>query len=274
LNNHLNGKKYLLGDELSSVDIELWANLKHYFQLLYVADMRKKVMPHVETWFVNLANQSFIKNVFGAIVLCKAVQKPPRLPEKPKEEKKPEKHHKEKADAEGSDDEDEKPKKPKVDPASEFPPTTYDFDAFKKEFMNSQDQAAVLKKFWSEIDKNAFSIYYVRYQKLEKEGKEQIECENRRDFFTQKIEQYRRYTFASLGVYGEPGNYDVKGIWLWRGKGIPFFMRDHESFEWYDKKELDMNNEEDKKTVEEYWLNKKPGVVVGGQKIVNVDLFR
>ncbi len=35
------------------------------------------------------------------------------------------------------------------------------------------------------------------------------------------IDHFRKYCFASYGIYGTEGNYEIEGIWMWRGTEIP-----------------------------------------------------
>jgi|JI9StandDraft_2_1071091.scaffolds.fasta_scaffold929437_1 hypothetical protein len=36
----------------------------------------------------------------------------------------------------------------------------------------------------------------------------------------QRLEPLKQYGFGVLGVYGEEGNYDIEGLWLWKGPNI------------------------------------------------------
>jgi len=159
-----------------------------------------------------------------------------------KKKKKPE--TKKKDEEEGDDDGVPKEEKKKEN----FPESKMDFDAFKKEFFNSSDRKAVLDKlFATDYDRNAFSIYYIRYQKLESEGKELWLTENSRDSFIQRVEQGRKHAFGSLGIYGVAGDYEIKGVWMWRGLEVPAFMDENPQFEFYDKRPLNPDSEADKK---------------------------
>lgn len=40
--------------------------------------------------------------------------------------------------------------------------------------------------------------------------------------FLQRIDpHFKKYSFAIWGVYGDEGNYEIRGAWLWRGTEIP-----------------------------------------------------
>jgi len=137
LNKHLEGKSYLVGEKATIADIELWANLLPLWQLVFPTELRNKLFPNVEKWFINFSKQEFILKTFGPTLTCKAVQRPPKV-EKKKEEKKPE------AKVEKKEEKKEKEVKPS-DELDNLPPTTPVFDDFKKDFMNSKDRKSVLE---------------------------------------------------------------------------------------------------------------------------------
>jgi len=35
------------------------------------------------------------------------------------------------------------------------------------------------------------------------------------------LDSFRKYVYGTYGVYGDEGNYDCKGVWVWRGTEIP-----------------------------------------------------
>lgn len=260
LNKHLTGKEYLVGSSLTIADLELFVQLKHLLQLVYVDAVRKNLFSAVEAWFLRVAQNQTIVSVFGITHLAKVAIKAPRVEKKveKKEEKKVEKVEKK----------EEKPVKPL------FPETKMDFDQFKKDFSNTENKKEILDKFFAEqYDKDAFSIYRIKYQKLESEGQLLWKTENAMSFFLQKIDSNRKHAFANHGVFGEEGSLDIKGVWMWRGVGIPFFMEDHESFEFYDRAVLDPFKAEDRKLIDEFWTA-KVGDMVEGQKAQILESFK
>jgi len=265
LEKHLTGKSYLVGNKLSLADIELWAALKHFWQFIFVDAMRNKLFPNIEAWFVRVSNVDEVKKTFGLTHLCKVALKAPKVEKKveKKEEKPKEDKPKEEKPVE------EKPK------AEVFPESKLDFDGFKKKFMNSTDRKAVLDEFFNgEYDPKAFSIHYLRYQKLPSEGKILFKTTNGRDGFIERTEVGRKHVFSSFGVYGEEGNYEIKGVWLWRGLNVPQFLLDNPQFEYYDRVTLDPSNPKDKERIYNYWLNLKEGDEVEGLKAVDVITFK
>jgi len=255
LDKHLKTRKFLLGDNFTVADIDLWASVKHLFQLVYVEQVRKNLFANVSAWFERVANHESVLSTFGPTLLCKVVQRAPKVEKKKEEPKKKEENKEETVEVK---------KEVKEKPA--YPPeSSFVFDDFKRAFSNEPDKQAVLNNLWNkDYDYQNYSIYYIRYQKLESEGKELWLTENAQDSFIQRVDHARKYGFGNLGIYGREGDWEIKGVWMWPGKGIPPFMEEHAQFEYYDKKELDPKNEADRKVIETYWLSVNLGNVVDG----------
>jgi len=73
----------------------------------------------------------------------------------------------------------------------------------------------------------------------------------------------RKYAFAVVGVYGEEPNLEIRGVWVWRGVGIPEEIK--EELELYKLTPLDIGSEADRNKIEDYWthLNEDEDVVDG-----------
>jgi len=76
-----------------------------------------------------------------------------------------------------------------------------------------------------------------------------------------------------MAIVGEVPNLDIESVWLFRGKGIPQQMIDHPQFEYYNKKELDINNEADKALIKEFFCA-KAGDVVNGKVVVECKMHK
>jgi elongation factor 1-gamma len=223
VNAHLNGKKYLMGNKCTVADLELFFTVKMYCTLVFPEEIRKSLFPHITTWFVSIAAEPQMLAAYGRTLLCKVPQKSAKglvkkeEPKKAAEAKKP-------AEAKKALDDgtEEKSQKKKANPLDLLPPPKLVLDDFKKLFLNSKDQAGVLKdNFWPNYDAKDYSIYWMKYDKLPSEGKILFRTSNSMSFFLQKLAEFRKYTFAAHGIYGVEGDYDIKGVWMWRGVGIP-----------------------------------------------------
>merc|ERR1711962_1832658 len=71
----------------------------------------------------------------------------------------------------------------------------------------------------------------------------------------QRVDKLRKNAFASVGVFGEDGNNNTSGIWVWRGHELCFPLNedwtvDYESYDW---KKLDADAPETRKLVDQYF---------------------
>jgi elongation factor 1-gamma len=253
LNRHLEGKTYLVGSNVTVADVALFNHARFYFQLVLVEDQRKKLYPNFTAWFLNLAGTPQIISTYGRTLLCKVPLKPVKV-EKKEEPKKAEPKKEEKKPAQADDDE-EKPKKKTANPLDLLPPSTMVLDEFKKEFLNTPDKVGVLANFWNKYDPNGYSFWFMQYQKLASEGKILFKTCNSSSFFLQKLDPFRKYTFSAHGVYGDEGNYEIRGVWMWRGVEIPEEIKEHDNFPFMTIRKLEHTVPEDKALIEQYWLN-------------------
>jgi len=268
LDKYLKGKEYLVGTTLSVADIELWVQLKHLFQIGLAEQQRKNLCPNVEAWFIRVSNNSAVLGVYGPTLLGKTPLKAPKI-EKTKEKAKEKKEEKKEKPAE---EEEPQLEKKKVDPRTLIQ-SNFNFDQFKKDYSNSTDKKSVLDKLWStDFDAQNFSLWKIVYEKIDDDGKELWKTENLRDMTLQKIEDERKFNFAVYGIYGEPENHDLKGVWICKGNEEPEFFKNE--LEFYTKTKLDITNPEHRQIAENYWLNKNKNDVVDGQKVIGVVDFK
>ena len=267
LEEHLKGKKYFVGNAVTLADIVMFNVLRFFFQLVWVEGMRKNLLPNVTAWFTEMMNTPEAVKVYGRTVLCKLTLKPYVAPEKKEEKKKEEKKKEEKKEVA------EEPKKKKVNPLDELPASTFELEQFKRDFLNNKDKKDAMEKFWKAYDPKGYSIWWMEYQKLPSEGKVLFRTSNSKSFFLQKLDSFRKYCFAVHGVYGVEGDYEVRGVWMWRGTEIPNEIKEHDNFEYMTIRKLDENKPEDKKLVEDYWTKLNETDEVEGRKCADVEYF-
>ena len=65
----------------------------------------------------------------------------------------------------------------------------------------------------------------------------------------------RPYTFSNTVVAQEPNGkfFEVQGVWLFRGKGVPSEMLEHDQFDYFKRRELDIKNSADRKIIHEFF---------------------
>ena len=269
VDNHLKGKKYFVGEKVTLADVVMFQVLRFYFQVHFVEGMRKNVIPNITAWFTALMATPEAVKVFGRTILCKVALKPFAAPEKKKEEKKKEEKKKE----DKKEEVPEEPKKKKVNPLDLLPPSTFELEKFKREFLNNKDKKDAMEKFWAQYDPKGYSLWWMEYQKLPSEGKILFRTSNSKSFFLQKLDSFRKYAFAVHGVYGKEGDYEVRGCWMWRGTEIPDEIKEHDNFEYMTIKKLDPTKPEDKQLVSDYWTKVNETDEVEGRLCADVDYF-
>jgi len=179
-------------------------------------------------------------------------KKEPKKPAEPKPKPEPKK----KEETKIPDIEDEDQPKPKTkNPLDDLPATPFDLDPWKKTWSNTHDRHSVMPEFWRTYDKNGWSIYILKYQKLEGECEKVYMTSNAVEGFLHRMETLRRYCFGTMGIYGDEPHLEILGCFMWRGKGIPQEMLEHPSFEYHEKLEVDSENADHRQKVEEYWCN-------------------
>jgi len=270
LNAHLEGKTYFVGSNITLADINLAFAVGGYLQFLFAEEARKKLFPKLTEWYWSLATSEAFSRVWGRAFLLKVPARYPIVEKKEEVKAKaasPKKEKKEKVEGEEGDGEEPKKKKNALDA---LPPTTFIFDEFKKEFLNTKEKKAVLDEFWKKVDYNGFSFWFMQYQKLPSEGKVLFKTNNSVGIFLQNLDPFRKYCFSAHGVYGTEGEYEIRGVWMWRGLDIPDEIKEHDSFPYMTVKKLDPHQESDRKLIEEYWLNINEGAVVDGLPVANV----
>lgn len=105
------------------------------------------------------------------------------------------------------------------------------------------------------------------------EGKVGYLTNNLKNGHLRNIEHFKKYSFAMHGIYGVEGDYQIGGVWLWRGNDIPLEWKDHQSYDYFTFKKLDAKNEADQKLANDYWTTTEEGKLVEGKPVYEAKLF-
>jgi elongation factor 1-gamma len=87
-------------------------------------------------------------------------------------------------------------------------------------------------------------------------------------------DHFRKYCFAVYGVYGEEGNYEIDGIFMWRGTEIPEAWKEHNTYEYFTFTKLDENDPAVQKLTAEYWLGLNETDTVEGRKVFDAKMYK
>jgi elongation factor 1-gamma len=272
LEQRLKKNPFLVGGSLTLADVSLASSLVWAFRALF-DDKYRKPLPALLGWFHNTTSNPAFQAVWGSIKLAKvALEAPAPLVkvEQPKPAQKKEEEKKAAAKPKHDEDEEEEHHKKQINPLDLLPPTTFDLDEWKKLITNTKDRRSVLPTFWEKIDKQGWSAWAFHYEKAEGEGEKLVPFENLLDGFVQRMESIRRYSYGTVGIYGEVPSLELKGLLLVRGQDIPQGLIDHPQFEYCKATKLDWDNDDHRKRLEDYWSNITEGTVVDGLPVQTI----
>ncbi|CDU20187.1 hypothetical protein YYC_00410 [Plasmodium yoelii 17X] len=260
LNKHLLLNQYMVGNKITIVDIFMSVIINFCIKSGKMTEDFLKKYGNLYRLYTTIINQKQFKYVMGSGPVGNNKKTPvqPKQTNNNKEKKKPKEDADDDIDLFSDDGLNEKKTK-KTNPLDLLPPSKFSLDNWKYKFSNEKDLLKnAMPTFWETYDNNGFSLYYMKYDKLEDECQISFVACNMASGFLQRLENnFSKYSFAVISVLGENKNYDIEGVWLFRGTEIPFEMKDHPSFEYHIFKKLDINNSDDKKLVEDYWCSKE-----------------
>ena len=238
LNNHLLDKTYLVNHQITLADIVVASTLLYPFKL--VADKNYlKPYPNVVRWFQTCVNQAEFQQVVGQVTMCKtelvaagqdAPAKGGAKKEGGKKDKKKEEKKKEEAPAEPA------PVKKAEHPykiMDKESPSTFNMDAWKKQYSNAPTYDAAMNYFWEKFDPEGYSIWLQVYN-YQEENKRTFMTSNAVGGFQQRSDEIRRWAFGVMDVLGtEETMLEIKGIWLLRGDTVEHMVNANDDANWY-----------------------------------------
>ena len=256
------GKKYILGDRITLADIVLFRYLRFLMMLHFPENLRNSLFPKLTKWFENIMNTPEAIEAYGRTILCKKPLRPLniKIDRNKKREEFLNKNY---------------PDRKKENPLDSLPPSSFDLDSFKNEYFNEKnDKNKTMEKFWKDFEPKGYSLWKMEYQNLESEGKKLFRMNNSKNFFFERIDKdFKDYAFGVHGVYGNEGDYKVRGVWLWRGNEIPNEIKENDYFNYMTITKLNSNNNNDRQLVNEYWTKVNKGNKVDGRALAEFSYF-
>lgn len=144
--------------------------------------------------------------------------------------------------------------KPKENnPLDALPPSKFDLDKFKKEFIAGANKKEEMEKFWNEYDSEGYSLWNIEYNNDPEEGVTLFRTVVTKGDILLQLQYFKKYCFGVLGVYGGDGDYQISGVMLWRGQEIPDEIKEIACYNKLKVRKLDMKVELDKQLVIDYW---------------------
>jgi len=248
LNDRLLDHTFLVGEGITLADISLSISLAEGYRTVFDQSFFSN-FPNVNRWFYTCINQRPVVKVIGSI---------PPLPHSAPAAMKGLTAAAQGGAGPTGDDEEDTPLPPKKkNVLDDLPPTTMNFDEFKRVYSNTKElESVAMKWLWDNFDPTGYSIFFVEYQKLPTECTIDFVTANLLNGFMQRFEgTFRKYSFAVMDVIGKDKCFDIKGVWMFRGGNIPEEMREHPSFDYYTFKQLSHSNPADRKLITDYWCS-------------------
>uniref|UniRef100_A0AAR2KZR9 Elongation factor 1-gamma n=1 Tax=Pygocentrus nattereri TaxID=42514 RepID=A0AAR2KZR9_PYGNA len=282
LNQHLNTRTFLVEERVSLADITVVCSLLWLYKQVLEPAFRQPY-PNVNRWFVTCINQPQFKAVLGEVKLCEKMAqfdakkfaeiqpKKETLSKKEKggkdagkqqpqqQQEKKEKKKEEKKAAPPAEELDEceaaLASEPKTkDPFAHLPKSSFVMDEFKRKYSNEDTLTVAVPHFWENFDREGYSIWYGEYRFPEELAMTFMSCNLITGMF-QRLDKLRKNAFASVILFGTNNNSSISGIWVFRGQDLAFNLSedwqiDYESYSW---RKLDVDSEECKTMVKEYF---------------------
>jgi len=261
LNTHLLTRTFFVGERATMADISMFCTLLDAYRNVLDPGFRKE-FKNLNRWFVTMAHQPPVAAVVGEVVLCTkaaepklvaepaaaaaAAEKPkkeqPKKEQPKKEQPKKEQPKKEQAPAAapaGDEEEEEKPREKKPpNPLDLLPPSKMTMDEWKRCYSNEDTKTVAIPWFWEHYDPEGFSLWFCHY-KHELEASHVFMVSNLIGGWIQRLDPLRKYGFGSLIIFGEQKPFEIRGLWLFRGKEIPKEMLDCDDTELYEWRRAD-----------------------------------
>lgn len=245
---------YLASEAITMADVWMLVSLQDAENNIADVAQRLADCPSINRWMHTLTNFKAIKKQLKAFNLEK---RPP--PAKI---------------AEGNDEESEEdPPKKDPNPLDLLPPSSMVLDMWKREYSNSDDlQGKSMKWFWDHLDREGYTLWYMKYDKLEGECEKAFLTSNLLAGFLQRIEpNFRKYSFGVVDVVEDTSDsFEIAGVWVIRGQELPRELKEHVQSESFIFTKLDSEDVKHKKLVEDYWCSEK----VEGKKVASSSVWK
>lgn len=265
LNNHLADRTFLVGERISLADIVVATSLHRLYVKVLDPGFRKQYV-NTNRWFTTVVNQPNFVAVAGQTVLATKMEAAPaaaapaaeeaKPAEKPKKEPKPQKapapKKEEKPAADEGEEEDEFQEKKVKSALDNLPPSKFILDEWKRTYSNEDTRPTALPWFWEHLDKEGYSVWFCDY-KYNNELDKVFKSANLVGGFLQRLDKLRKYAFGSMLIFGNDGDMEVSGCWLFRGQDVPAEMSECDDAEHYDWKKANLEDSQTKELINDYF---------------------
>ena len=164
-------------------------------------------------------------------------------------------------------------KKKENNPLDALPPSKFNLENFKNDFINHSNKADAMLDFWKNYDPSGFSIWHIEYNNEPNEFITLFRAVIKKGDILLQLKYFKPYCFGVLGVYGSDGDYKISGCMVWRGQEIPEEMKDVVCFKKLKFRKLNENEKSDKDLVFDYWTKIDEKESVCGRLAIDTRYF-
>ncbi|XP_045886584.1 elongation factor 1-gamma isoform X1 [Micropterus dolomieu] len=107
------------------------------------------------------------------------------------------------------------------DPFAHLPKSPFVMDEFKRKYSNEDTMKVALPHFWEHFDREGYSIWYCQYKYPEELTLTFKSCNLITGMF-QRLDKLRKNAFASVILFGTNNDSSISGIWVFRGQDLAF----------------------------------------------------
>ena len=261
----LEKNEYIVGNKMTLADVKLFSSIRYLMMLHFPEPMRKKLFSNINKWFEKIMNTPEAIKAYGKTVLCKNIVKPfTGVINRNKQSDENNKENKE--DPHKQEEKNEEPYVPSLlelprfntkpienNPLDALPPSKFDLEKFKPEFIKNTNKKSAMKNFWKNYDPEGYSLWYIEYNNEPNECLTLFRTCVIKGGILEQLQYFKKYCFGVLGVYGADADYKIRGCLLWRGDEIPQEMKNLNCYEKMSFRKLDYNQKKDQQLVHDYW---------------------
>ena len=242
MDRHVKDKTYLVNDKYTLADAVAANVLDRFFRFVLNSKKRSKLQ-NLSEYVKKVVNESDMLRKLEYSDMKFNMLKVDLEKKKKEAEEKKKKEAEEKKKAQEAD----KPKK------YQYPKSDLDFNDFKFYVANEKDAEKRVNYMLEKLDFNAFSFFHLTYDKLPNQCSVDYKTKNLLIGFLERCEFFRDHVYGVHCVTGKEGDYNINGVWLWRGTDKLVCIDENPVAEYYFYKKLDPKNEDDKKLIKEYF---------------------
>ena len=164
-------------------------------------------------------------------------------------------------------------KKKENNPLDSLPPSKFDLEKFKKDFINNSNKEDAMAEFWKDYDPSGYSIWQIEYNNDPSECITLFRTVIIKGDILLQLQYFKKYCFGVLGVYGSDGDYKINGCMVWRGQEIPDEMKEIVCFNKLKFKKLNEKEKSDIEIVHDYWTKINENDKVFGRQAIDTRYF-